>query len=113
VGKWPWPEDTATERARRIANSLLALLPADERPAWVARAHSLGETWLGETLVVHADDEAITGPEAAAMLSVSEDTIRQWAARSLLPRFGWRGRRRTYLVADLFSAAAASRRRQP
>lgn len=110
---WPWPGDTPTERARRIANSLLGLLSAPERALMVERAHALGETWLGETLVIHEPDETITTRDAAAMLSVGEDTIRSWAARAhpddpdrpLLPRAGWRGGFRTYKVADLLEAA--------
>jgi hypothetical protein len=112
-GRWPWPGDTPTERARRIANSLLGLLPATERPVWTARAHTLGETWLGDSLVIHEPEDAITGLEAAAMLNVSEAAIRKWATvahpddatRPLLPRAGWAGRRRTYVVADLLDAA--------
>jgi hypothetical protein len=118
VTKWPWPGDNATERARRIANSLLALLPAEERPVWTARAHDLGETWLGETLLRWTADDAITGDEAAQLVHVSADTIRQWATlrhpedpqRKLLPRFKMRGRHRTYLVRDVLDASAAVRR---
>lgn len=114
---WPWPADSPTERARRIANSLLALLPADERPIWTARAHALGETWLGETLLRWTADDAITGKEAAQMLSVSEAVIRQWACKAhpddpdkpLLRRFRMQGRCRTYLVKDLLDAAAVVR----
>ena len=40
---WPWPEDTALERARRIANSLIALLPPDEATIHIATAHRLGD----------------------------------------------------------------------
>ncbi|MGE5830642.1 MAG: hypothetical protein ACM30G_20080 [Micromonosporaceae bacterium] len=111
--RWPWPGDTATERARRIANSLLGLLPAEERGVWTERAHALGETWLGETLVTRSNEDEITTRDAAAMLSVGEDTIHQWAtkrhpqdpSRPLLPRRGRSGRFRTYKVADLLEAA--------
>lgn len=116
--KWPWPGDTPTERARRIANSLLMLLPADERPIWTARAHAIGETWLGETLVRWTAEDAVNGQEAAQLVHVSEDIIRKWATKAhpddpgkpLLPRFKMRGRCRTYLVRDVLDAAAAVRR---
>lgn len=110
---WPWPGDTPTERARRIANSLVALLPEPDRTLMIAKAHALGETWLGSSLVVHEPDETITTRDAAAMLCVGEDTIRAWATRAhpddptrpLLARVGWRGGFRTYKVADLLDAA--------
>lgn len=117
---WPWPGDTATERARRIANSLLALLSADEASVHIATAHRLGETWLGERLLTYTPDQAITTAQAAELLSVSRDVIRQWACaphpddpdRPLLPRAGRRGRQQTYLVRCLLDASYLARRRR-
>lgn len=117
---WPWPEDLPVDRARRIANSLLALLSADEAARHVATARRLGETWLGAYLLTYTPDQAITTAEAAQLLSVSEDTIRQWACkphpddptRPLLPRAGRRGRQQTYLVRCLFDAAQHARSRR-
>lgn len=116
---WPWPGDTATERARRIANSLIALLPPDEAAIHIATAHRLGESWLGARLLTYTPDRAITTEQAAELLSVSRDTIRQWACtphpddpnRPLLPRAGRRGRQQTYLVKCLLDAAYLARRR--
>jgi len=110
---WPWPADNATERARRIANSLLALLPPEERERHIATAHRLGETWLGSSLVTYTLEQAITTHQAATLLAVSEDVIRRWAClahprlpeRPLLPRFRRQGREMTYLVKDLLDAA--------
>jgi hypothetical protein len=103
TNRWPWPAETPLDRARAIANSLLALLPTSEQPIWAERAHAVGETWLGESLVTHQLDDAITGSQAAALVHVSQDTIRQWATRphpeqperKLLPRFKKSGRSRT------------------
>lgn len=116
---WPWPEDTALERARRIANSLIALLPPDEATIHIATAHRLGESWLGARLLAYTPDQAITTTQAAELLSVSRDVIRQWAcaphpqdpSRPLLPRAGRRGRQQTYLVKCLFDAAYLARHR--
>lgn len=118
---WPWPEDTNLDRARRIANSLLAQLPEAERDRAVATAHRLGQTWLGSSLVTYTPDQAITTAQAAQMLSVSQDTIRQWACtphpcdplRPLLPRAGRVGRWQTYLVRCLLDAAFHARRGRP
>jgi len=117
IGRWPWPEDTPTERARAIANSLLALLPAAERPIWVARAHALGEIWLGERLLTYTPDQAITGEQAAELLSLPSYEIRRWACmrhpaepnRPLLPRAGRSGRHQTYLLRNVLDAAAIRR----
>jgi hypothetical protein len=105
---WPDPADTATERARRIANSLLALLPADERPVWIERAHRLGETWLGGDLVRWTPTDVVTTAEAAGLVHVKASTIRKWHSEGDLPAHS-RGR---YLVADVLGAAARIRQRR-
>jgi hypothetical protein len=101
---WPWPGDTPTERARRIANSLLALLPDDERPMWAARAHALGETWLGETLLRWSVDDVVTPGEAAALVHRSTADLRKWVQRGVLARTG-----KGYRVGDVIDASAAVR----
>lgn len=114
----PFPRLPPVERARRIANTLLALLPDAERDTMTARAHALGETWLGATLLTYTDDQAITTRQAAELLCVSEGVIRNWACtahpedpdRPLLPRAGRTGRHQTYLVRNLLDASSAVRR---
>jgi len=113
---WPWPADLPVDRARRIANSLLAQLhqldPA-EAARNVAAAHRLGETWFGSTLVAYESDEAITTKQAAELLCVSEGVIRLWACtphptrpgQMLLARAGRRGRAQTYIVRALLDAS--------
>lgn len=102
------------ERARRIANTLLTLLPEAERHLWAQRAHAVGETWLGDSLVTYTEDQAITTREAARLLCVSEDVIRRWACTTLpsgaplLPRAGRQGRQQTYLVRCLLDASHRS-----
>ena len=113
---WPWPQDLPVDRARRIANSLLAQLDHldhDEAAHNVAAAHRLGQTWLGSTLVTYEPDQAITTRQAAALLCVSEGVIRMWACtqhptrpgQALLARAGRRGREQTYIVRSLYDAA--------
>lgn len=108
TGTWPWPGDTILERARRIANSLLTLLPADEQPVWMARAHVLGETWLGANLVRFTTDDIITTTEAAALVHVGPSTIRKWHSDGDLPNRG-RGK---YRVGDVLDTAAQRRQRR-
>lgn len=102
---WPWPGDTPTERARRIANSLLGLLPANERGVWTARAHALGETWLGEDLITWTPDDIVSTKQAARILHVAPGTIRKWHSLGYLSDKG-RGR---YVVGDVLDCAAARR----
>lgn len=104
---WPWPDDTPTERARRIANSLLALLPADERPVWVARAHALGETWLGEHLLRWTAEDVVRPAEAAALVHRTPADLRRWVSMGVLKRTG-----RGYRVGDVIDASAAVARRR-
>jgi len=113
---WPWPTDLPVDRARRIANSLLAQLAQadpDETARNIAAAHRLGETWLGSTLVAYDNDQAITTRQAAELLCVSEGVIRLWACtphptrpgQMLLARAGRRGRAQTYIVRALLDAS--------
>lgn len=114
----PFPRLPPAERARRIANTLLALLSPPERELYTARAHALGETWLGASLLTYTPDQAITTRQASELLCVSEGVIRNWACmphpedgnRPLLPRAGRDGKNQTYLVRNLLDASAAVRR---
>lgn len=101
---WPWPGDTPVERARWIANSLLALLPAEERPVWAARAHALGETWLGESLARWGTDDVVRPGEAAGIVHRTTADLRQWVKRGHLARTG-----NGYRVGDVIDAAAKVR----
>lgn len=106
--EWPWPGDTPTERARRIANSLLTLLPADEQPTWIAQARAVGETWLGADLVRWTADDIVTTATAADLVHVLPATIRRWHSDGELPNKS-RGR---YRVGDVLDCAAARRKRR-
>lgn len=103
---WPWPGDTPCDRARQIANSLLAQLPVQDREAAVRRARALGETWLGANLLRWDSTDVITTAEAAELLHTSPATIRKWHSRGWLPNHGT-GR---YVVAQVLDCAAARRR---
>lgn len=109
AASWPWPGDTALDRARRIANSLLALLPEPERERHRATAHQLGETWLGGDLLRWTVNDIVTTAEAAGLLHVLPSTIRKWHSEpGGLPNRG-RGR---YRVGDVLDYAATKRARR-
>lgn len=103
---WPWPGDTPTERARAVANSLLALLPAGDRDHAIRQARAVGETWLGANLLRWDKTDVVTTAEAAELAHVGASTIRKWHSDGHLPNQG-RGR---YVVAHVLDCAAARRR---
>jgi hypothetical protein len=113
---WPNPLDTPLDRARRIAGMYRSRLRALDRGACDVldeTAVSFGETWMLERPDIVDPDQELTTAEAAALVRVHPDAIRRWAClahptapdRSLLPRFGWRGRERTYIAAKVLEAA--------
>ncbi len=106
---WPWPSDTPTERARRIANNLLNLLPdPKEREFFRDKAHALGETWLGYNELAQDREDTVTTAEAAALVHVGPPTIRKWHSEGDLPHVA-RGR---YRVGDVQDCAAEMKRRR-
>ena len=103
---WPWPGDNATDRARAVANSLLALLPTHERDRAIRTARAVGETWLGSTLLRYDVTDVVTTAEAAELLHVRPSTIRKWHSDGELTNRGT-GR---YLVSEVLDVAASKRR---
>lgn len=113
---WPNPADTALDRARRVAGMYRAQLRAvapntcDTLDDTVA---AFGETWLLDKPDIIDPDQELTTSEAAELVRVHPDTIRKWACADhpqrpgelLLPRFGRRGRERTYIAAKVLEAA--------
>lgn len=113
---WPYNGDNATDRARKIALMYRAHLNA-ENPDLCSQADrtaiNYGETWVTPQLATFDDTDEVTTSEAAELVNVTEHTIRDWACTPhperpdvmLLPRFGWRGRSRTYLAGKVREAA--------
>lgn len=120
---WPGGRDTPVGRARRIAGMYRARLRALDLDACAQCdevAASFGETWMLERPDLVDDDRELTRAEAADLVDVHPDTIARWAGtrhpddpdRMLLPRFGWRGKQRTYIAGKVREAAALAKRRQ-
>lgn len=104
---WPWPGDNATDRARRIANSLLALLGAPERERAIRQARAVGETWLGADLLRWGIDDVVSPREAAGLVHVTPAHLRSWVRMGVLVRTG-----RNYRVRDVLDASAEIHRRR-
>ncbi|MGQ0575987.1 MAG: hypothetical protein ACT4RN_17530 [Pseudonocardia sp.] len=110
---WPWPADTALERARRVAQAyraqLLELAP-DRAARLDAELRDRGQGWVCARRLALDADELIGVPMAAQLCEVSERTIDKWAdegLRSIRTDDGVR-----YRVGDLLGFQAARRRRR-
>ncbi|MFD6565375.1 hypothetical protein [Micromonospora profundi] len=121
--RWPSHLDNPTHRARRIAGMYRALLNS-ARPDLCRQADetaaSKGETWMLERETLIDPDREVTAAEAAELVNVPPNTLHKWAAlnhpdepdRPLLPRYGKRGRERTFIAGKVLEAAAVMRRAQ-
>lgn len=90
-GAWPFPNDTPADRARTIANQLLADLAESDPAAAEKRrtqVHALGETWLGAAPAQTAG-EWLTREEVAELAGVGVRAVSNWTHR------GSRGRHLT------------------
>ncbi len=106
--RWPWPGDTPAERARRIANAMLAMVPEEQRQVAVRHAHELGETWLGVEVVMWGPEDIVTTREASTVAHVGESTIRKWHSEGHLVNVTT-GR---YRVVDVLECSARMRDRR-
>lgn len=123
-GRWPYPTDNPTDRARKIAlmyRAALGTANPSMRDQCDQTAQTFGETWAVERPQLIDPDRELTGDLAAELARVSESTIRKWATQTrhpehpeqpLLKPFGRAGRRNTYLARDVLAAAAAIGRAQ-
>lgn len=72
-----------------------------------------GQDWVAPEVYQYEPGTALTTAQAAALVSVRQETIRQWActphpqdpSRALLPRFRRQGRQMTYLIEHVEAAA--------
>lgn len=113
---WPYPGETALLRARRVALAYREYLKQANPSLCDAldeTMRSFGQDWVAPTVYRYSPGDALTTAEAALLVSVRQETIRQWActphpedpSRMLLPRFRRQGRQMTYLVEHVKSAA--------
>lgn len=115
MNAWPFPNDTVLERARRVAQAYREHLNtvAPELCGTVDKTMlAFGQTWVLPMEDNYKSGDAISTSEAAELVGVSRNVIRQWACmkhrfedRPLLPRLRRRGREMTYLVDSVREAA--------
>lgn len=115
MSAWPYAGDSITDIARKIAIAYRTHLHAASPSACdvldeVMRHYA--QLWLLPDTQALAPTDELTTSQAAARAGVSATRIRAWACQrhpvregeAKLPRFGWRGRERTYLAVHLDEA---------
>jgi alkylhydroperoxidase/carboxymuconolactone decarboxylase family protein YurZ len=115
VRRWPWPADTPTDRARRVAQSYRQALQrvAPATTAALDREFSaLGETWVAPLLASVNLDEWVTIPTAAEYVGLTPAAVYKWVYRGRLEgRMGTDRRLRVHLRAALDANAEIRRER--
>lgn len=111
--RWPWPADTALDRARRVAQlyrvSLAAVDPerCETLDQQVAR---FGQGWAVPSVSTHEDDDLLTAELAADAVHVKTRTIYAWRQDGLPVVATPDGPR--YRVRDIREFIAERRRRR-
>lgn len=111
---WPWPADTPTERARRVAWSYrqeLAGIAPDRCAKLDARTQELGQAWIVPQLAVYTPDDQLTTDEVAEFCGVQPATVDTWTRRGLPHHQDPDGHRR-FVMRDVLDYHAENRRRR-
>lgn len=110
---WPWPADTPLDIARRLLQSyreaLMSTAPDVCRSLDDDAAH-FGQGWVVPQLVHHDDDDLLTAAEAALLVGVTAQVIRQWAYRGKVPRYEALDGCTRYRAGDVLDHVATTRR---
>ena len=101
---WPWPGETALQRARQVANWILDRLSTADRDDVIRQARAVGETWLGEQLLRWTNTDVVTTSQAAELVQVGASTVRKWHSEGHLPNH--QGRKGYYVVQQVRDCAA-------
>ena len=81
TGAWPWPNDSALMRARRVAASYRAVLEDSDPGACHeldARMAEMGIDWIVPQIVSYTDDDWLSAEQVAAYAGVSLSTAYSW-----------------------------------
>lgn len=109
---WPYPQDTALDRARRIAWSYREALRTHD-PAMCElldnRARRFGETWVVPVETDAQPEKFYSAVEIAKILHIQADRVRQWGSRKQVPTIHGDGVT-LYKLADCIERLAQARR---
>lgn len=112
---WPFPGDSALDRAKRIAQSYRAeLLAADPAACELLdkRAEEVGEGWVVPTLV-HVDvDSWIRIDQAAELVGRDKFAVHRWVQRGKLDAIKDEHGRLTVRAGDALDVSIEIRRRR-
>lgn len=84
---WPWPADTLTDRARRVARSYRDALQQHAPEACEQldeRTRKLGQAWIIPAILTVQPDDLLTRFQAADYCGVKAKTISEWRQRGLV-----------------------------
>lgn len=110
---WPWPADTPTDRARRIAQSYRNALHKIDPVSCEqldAQARVVGQGWIVPQILTVQGNDLLTRWEAADYCGVKAKTISEWRQRGLKVTSTPDGDR--YRVDDLIAYRAQIRQRR-
>lgn len=110
---WPWPADTPTERARRVARSYRDALQRhapEECEQLDERTRKLGQGWIIPAILTVDPDDLLTRFQAGDYCGVRAKTISEWRQRGLKVTPTPDGDR--YRVGDLIEYQAELRRKR-
>lgn len=83
---WPWPQDTALARARRVAQSYRAVL-LDTDPTACRQLdeqmRAMGQRWVAPRTVTYGADDWLSAELVAEFAGVRLNTVYEWRARGL------------------------------
>lgn len=113
---YPWPEDTALERARRVATSYRHALEA-ENPAQChlldAQMNHIGQGWVVPTTETVDPDAELSATAIGELLGIKASLVRKWASLGYIEGrdHNGGGGRTFYRLGDVLDYRAARRRR--
>lgn len=110
---WPWPEDSALDRARAVAREYrdaVHKLDPELGARMDVRAAKVGQTWLFPQVSQFEENELLTTRQAAEFCHIRPTTLPQWRRRGLVSVTTPDGIR--YRPADLLEYQAKGRLRR-
>lgn len=109
---WPFPADSPTQRARRVAHAYRQQLYEIDPAAAEELDHRMigyGQGWVAAKLALHELDDWLSASQAAALAEVPVDYLKVWRRRGRL--VGRRaGRSYEYQVREVLRAMGKARR---
>lgn len=91
--QWPHPGDTLLQKARRLAIAYRQHLNTANPQLCAAldeAARAYGEDWVCGNLVTVPDEQLLTTADAAELVGVDIETVRQWRKRGYMSPTGAR-----------------------